>query len=78
VFWNSRLGTEHERIIIDIKSQDRPSIVFDVFAGVGPFVIPAVFYKKIIKAYANDLNPLAIEYLNENLKLNDVSFYLNI
>lgn len=37
VFWNSRLETEHKRIYDLISKQD---IVFDVFAGVGPFSVP--------------------------------------
>ena len=37
VFWNSRLGTEHNRISTMIPSSDT---VFDVCAGVGPFAIP--------------------------------------
>lgn len=52
--------------------QRKNTVVFDVFAGVGPFVIPAVFLKNTIKAYANDLNPTSVEYMNESLKLNKV------
>ncbi len=53
VYWNPRLSTEHERIL-DILHENY--IVYDVFAGVGPFSIPAATKKKCI-VLANDLNP---------------------
>lgn len=66
-FWNSRLNTEHERLI----SQFHPGeVVCDVFAGVGPFAIPAG--KKNVLVLANDLNPDSYKYLIENAKLNRV------
>lgn len=68
VYWNSRLSTEHERIINKLnKSID---IVFDIFAGVGPFSVPAA--KAKCKTYANDLNPVAIKWLNINRQRNKV------
>ncbi|KAI6190312.1 TRNA (guanine(37)-N1)-methyltransferase [Aphelenchoides bicaudatus] len=70
VFWNSRLNNEHGRVIEEIRKQQKSAILFDVFAGVGPFIVPAAFSKNTVKAYANDLNPVSIEYMNENLKLN--------
>lgn len=42
----------------------------DVFAGVGPFALPAT--KKGCIVYANDLNPESYYWLNENIKLNKV------
>ncbi len=38
VYWNPRLCTEHERIV---KLLPRNGVLFDVFAGVGPFAVPA-------------------------------------
>jgi len=44
VYWNSRLQMEHGRIIQIIrdasKSSNRPLLVADMMAGVGPFAIP--------------------------------------
>ncbi|XP_063803775.1 tRNA (guanine(37)-N1)-methyltransferase isoform X2 [Pseudophryne corroboree] len=67
VYWNSRLSTEHDRITGTLKSGD---VVFDVFAGVGPFAIPAA--KKGCIVFANDLNPESYKWLLHNCKLNKV------
>ncbi|XP_013398950.1 tRNA (guanine(37)-N1)-methyltransferase [Lingula anatina] len=67
VYWNSRLGTEHERIVKLLKPGDK---LYDVFAGIGPFAVPAG--KKKCTVLANDLNPESHKWLQENLKLNKV------
>ncbi|KRX28331.1 tRNA (guanine(37)-N1)-methyltransferase [Trichinella nelsoni] len=67
VFWNPRLGTEHQRLV---NCFQRGDCVFDVFAGVGPFVIPAA--KKRCRVYANDLNPKCIRWLQKNCQINKV------
>lgn len=47
----------------------------DMFAGVGPFAIPAA--RNVgCKVYANDLNPHSFQYLQENVKLNKVSLVI--
>ena len=71
VFWNSRLNTVHAKTVSQF---DENSVVFDIFSGIGPFVLPAVKTKNVIKAYANDLNPSAIDFLKQNAKLNKASF----
>ena len=68
VYWNSRLCTEHERII---KLLPQKCILFDVFAGVGPFSIPAAKVRKC-RVFANDLNPSSFHWLKENARLNKV------
>ena len=72
VYWNSRLHTEHERVVGMLKKGD---VVVDVFAGVGPFAIPAA--KKGCTVYANDLNPQSYEALVENSRKNQVSHRLH-
>lgn len=67
VYWNSRLSTEHERIVKRIQPNN---VVFDVFSGVGPFAIPSA--KKRCIVYANDLNPESYKWLIYNQKLNKI------
>ena len=67
VYWNSRLHHEHERLIDKFQPED---VVADVFAGVGPFAIPAA--KKGCGVLANDLNPSSYKYLVQNISDNRV------
>lgn len=67
VYWNPRLSTEHSRITELLKAGD---VLFDVFAGVGPFAIPVA--KKNCTVFANDLNPESHKWLLHNCKLNKV------
>lgn len=48
----------------------------DVFAGVGPFALPAA--KKGAIVYANDLNPSSHEWMKENIRANKVSSFFSI
>jgi tRNA (guanine37-N1)-methyltransferase len=45
--------------------------VCDVFAGVGPFALPAAKNGAIV--YANDLNPTSYHWMKENIKANKAS-----
>ncbi|CCF60581.1 hypothetical protein KAFR_0K02270 [Kazachstania africana CBS 2517] len=68
VYWNSRLHTEHDRLVT--KYFKTGEVVCDVFAGVGPFAVPAG--KKEVIVLANDLNPESFKYLQENIDNNKV------
>lgn len=68
VYWNPRLATEHERIIKTLSEGD---VFYDVFAGVGPFSIPAG--KRKCTVLANDLNPESFRWLHQNAKRNKVA-----
>ncbi|KAH8099825.1 Met-10+ like-protein-domain-containing protein [Cristinia sonorae] len=68
VYWNSRLHTEHARLVDTFKPED---VVADVFAGVGPFAVPAG--KRGVAVLANDLNPKSYEYMVGNIKHNKVT-----
>ena len=66
------MNNEHNRIVQDIRKSSAKTVLFDVFAGVGPFVIPAAFSPNTLFVYANDLNPDSTKYLSENVKINHV------
>ena len=68
VYWNPRLCTEHERIV---KLLPERAVLFDVFAGVGPFAVPAAKIRKC-RVFANDLNPQSYHWLKENVGINKV------
>ncbi|KAG2117946.1 Met-10+ like-protein-domain-containing protein [Suillus discolor] len=68
VYWNSRLHTEHDRLVQLFQPTD---VIADVFAGVGPFAIPAA--KKGCAVLANDLNPESARYLSQNIVDNKVT-----
>ncbi|KAJ1898342.1 tRNA(m(1)G37)methyltransferase [Kickxella alabastrina] len=67
VYWNSRLHSEHERLI---KKFGPGSSICDVMAGVGPFAVPAA--KRGCLVWANDLNPASYAAMQENIALNKV------
>lgn len=70
VYWNTRLGHEHERLVSSFKEGEA---VCDVMAGVGPFAIPAA--KRKIWVYANDLNPASYKGLHDAININKVSAF---
>ncbi|KAM0793030.1 hypothetical protein ACM66B_000521 [Microbotryomycetes sp. NB124-2] len=67
VYWNSRLSTEHGRLVDSFSPHD---VICDAFAGVGPFAVPAG--KKGCAVLASDLNPESAKALSENVKNNKV------
>lgn len=73
VYWNPRLSTEHERIIKLHKPGD---VLYDVFAGVGPFSIPTAKRKAYV--LANDLNPSSYQWLLHNAQKNKVTKYISM
>ncbi|KAL9087960.1 MAG: hypothetical protein Q9159_003315 [Coniocarpon cinnabarinum] len=67
VFWNSKLSTEHQRLVDKLKPGE---VVCDVMAGVGPFTVPAG--KKGVFVWANDLNPDCFHSLSDAVTINKV------
>jgi len=68
VYFSPRLATERNRVVEQIADGER---AFDMFAGVGPFVIP--FAKRGAEAVGVDVNEAAVEYLRENARRNGVA-----
>lgn len=67
VYWCSRLQNERIRILSMIQ---KGQYVCDPFCGVGPHILPAI--KKGAYGLCNDLNPNAIKWLKESLKINNL------
>ena len=68
VYFSPRLATERHRVAEQVREGER---AFDMFAGVGPFVIP--FAKRGADCVGVDVNERAIAYLCENAERNDVA-----
>jgi tRNA (guanine37-N1)-methyltransferase len=68
VYFSPRLATERRRVTEQVADGER---FFDMFAGVGPFVIPAA--KRGADAVGVDLNEVAVEYLRRNAERNGVA-----
>ncbi len=69
VYFNPRLATERWRIAQKVQPGET---VTDMFCGVGPFSIMISKFARAEKIYAIDINPEAIRFLRENVKLNRV------
>jgi tRNA (guanine37-N1)-methyltransferase len=68
VYFSPRLATERHRVVEQVQSGEH---AFDMFAGVGPFVIP--FARQGAVCVGTDINETAIEYLRENARRNGVA-----
>jgi tRNA (guanine37-N1)-methyltransferase len=68
VYFSPRLATERHRVASQVREGER---VFDMFAGVGPFVVPMA--ARGAEVVGVDLNPDAVAYLRENARRNGVA-----
>ncbi|MEF8809127.1 class I SAM-dependent methyltransferase [Natronomonas sp.] len=68
MYFSPRLATERRRVVEQVEDGEH---FFDMFAGVGPFVIPAA--KRGADCVGADLNEAAIEYLRRNAERNGVA-----
>jgi tRNA (guanine37-N1)-methyltransferase len=68
VYFSPRLATERHRVVAQVAADEQ---VFDMFAGVGPFVVPAA--KRGADVVGADINESAIEYLRANAERNGVA-----
>ena len=68
VYFSPRLATERHRVVEQIEPGEQ---VLDMFAGVGPFAIPAA--SRGASVVAVDLNETAVDYCRENARRNGVA-----
>jgi tRNA (guanine37-N1)-methyltransferase len=74
VYFNPRLNNEYLIVSDQINDDD---IVWDLFCGIGAFTLTLVNRKKVT-VYANDINPVAIALLEENVLRNKKKLLGNI
>jgi tRNA wybutosine-synthesizing protein 2 len=60
-----------ERIRMATISNENETVV-DLFTGIGYFTLPMAVYSKPKKIYACEINPVAYDYLCQNISLNNV------
>ncbi|MFB6121026.1 MAG: class I SAM-dependent methyltransferase family protein [Halobacteriaceae archaeon] len=68
VYFSPRLATERHRVAEHVESGEH---AFDMFAGVGPFVVP--FAARGAAVVGVDVNPAAVRWLRENAERNGVA-----
>lgn len=68
-YFSPRLSYERMRIA---KQAESGEVVVNMFAGVGCFSIIIAKYSNPEKVYSIDVNPVAVKYMCENVKLNRV------
>ncbi|NYZ60482.1 class I SAM-dependent methyltransferase family protein [Candidatus Micrarchaeota archaeon] len=67
VYFSPRLSHERGRIAEKVRAGEK---VLVMFAGVGPFALVIAKKQKDAKVYGIELNPDAVRYFEENVKLN--------
>ncbi len=70
VYFSPRLSYERWRVSRLVQPNE---VIVNLFAGVGCFSIMIARYADPKKIHSIDINPVAIHYTNENLKLNNVN-----
>ncbi|MBS7647254.1 MAG: class I SAM-dependent methyltransferase family protein [Candidatus Bathyarchaeia archaeon] len=68
-YFSPRLSYERMRVANLVQDGE---IIINMFAGVGCFSIVIAKHSKVEKIYSIDINPIAVRYMWENIKLNNV------
>ena len=68
-YFSPRLSYERMRVSRQVKPNE---LVVNMFAGVGCYSILIAKHSEAKKIYSIDINPVAIEYMRENIRLNRV------
>jgi tRNA (guanine37-N1)-methyltransferase len=69
-YFSPRLSYERMRIANLVQPRE---VVLNMFAGVGCYSISIAKHSEPMKVYSIDINPDAIQFLNENMRLNKVA-----
>jgi tRNA (guanine37-N1)-methyltransferase len=69
-YFSPRLSYERMRIAELIQPGE---VVLNMFAGVGCYSISVAKHSEPLKVYSVDVNPSAVQYLHENIRLNRVA-----
>ncbi|MEM7826724.1 MAG: hypothetical protein QXQ40_00690 [Candidatus Aenigmatarchaeota archaeon] len=72
VYFSPREGTERLRIVEKINEYGNRSTAIVFFAGIGPYPILISKYCKLDKIIGIEVNPIAVKYFKENIKINKV------
>ena len=70
VYFSPRESTERQRVA---KQVDLMETVMVMFAGVGPYPIVIAKKQPLSKIVAIEINPDAVDYMEENVKLNKIT-----
>jgi len=65
-------GNMDERIRM-AKISNKDEVVVDLFAGIGYFTLPIAVYSRPKKIFACEKNPVAFDFLCQNISLNNVT-----
>jgi tRNA (guanine37-N1)-methyltransferase len=68
-YFSPRLSFEHRRVSSLVKNGET---IVDLFASVGSFPVQIAKNRQSVTVYAIDLNPEAVRYLIENIRINRV------
>jgi tRNA (guanine37-N1)-methyltransferase len=68
-YFSPRLSYERNRIAQRVQARE---VIVNMFAGVGTYSIIIAKHSEAEKIFSIDINPVAIQYMQENIKLNKV------
>lgn len=70
VYFSPREGTERFRIVEKINKYGLDGLVLVFFAGIGPYAIMIGKKCRVSQVVGIEINPVAVKYFKENVKLN--------
>ena len=70
VYFSPREGTERSRIVDKINKYGLYGLTLVFFAGIGPYAIMIGKKCNVKKVVGIEINPIAVKYFKENIKLN--------